>query len=82
MAKTKRVELHEAPKSMRTSVFRRINAVLREHGVSGTVSELHLTSAPRAGTPAGDCPAGTIRKVVCFQQPDGTTVCEERCVPL
>jgi hypothetical protein len=76
----KRVKMHEAPKSTRTSIFRAMNAVLRDHGVPGTVRTLHIaTSAPSA---AGGCPDGQVRRTVCVKQDDGTIVCEERCEPV
>jgi len=79
----KRLKLHEAPKSTQAKVFRRMNAVLKEHGLSGRVDALHLAAAapPRVAV-AGPCGPGEVRRTVCFRRPDGVIVCEERCMPV
>lgn len=81
----KQVKLHEAPTSTQSKLFSGINALLKEHGVSGKVSMLQLDPAAAKAIPAAvavGCPPGQVRKTVCFRREDGTIVCEEKCVPL
>jgi hypothetical protein len=80
--------LPDASAKTRAAILAGIRRVLKEHGVKEDLAELHLetTTAARATTTAAraftPCPPGTILRVVCFRQADGTLVCEERCVPL
>jgi hypothetical protein len=71
--------LHKTSAQTRASVFRGIHRVLKEHGVTGRVAQMHLDTASPIGEP---CPPNTIRRVVCSRQDDGTMQCEEQCVPV
>jgi hypothetical protein len=80
------VSLHKAPPRVRASVLRGIHRVLQDHGIAGRVAAVHLEpAAAAADVTAADpnmCPPGTIRRVVCVRQPDGTLSCEEKCTPV
>jgi hypothetical protein len=75
------LHLPTASASRRLAVMRDLNKVLLSHGVTGKVSEFHLSvaaGAVAAGAAAG-CPPGQSPMVVCRKQPDGSVVCKEEC---
>jgi hypothetical protein len=75
--KATRLYLPDASASRQRAVVRDMNKVLLAHGVTGKISELHLTAA--ASTDA-DCPPGQTKQVVCRKQPNGNFICREECV--
>jgi hypothetical protein len=76
-SKKKPETLASASKAKQLALLRDFNKALKKHAVSGTVAEFQIRSAAAAG----DCPAGTVRREVCRKLPNGTVVCEMKCMP-
>jgi type IV pilus biogenesis protein CpaD/CtpE len=84
-----------APSRSRARMAADIQRVLASHGIRGKLVQVQVkpTTPARAArmrvparraaarVPVVPCPAGTVRRVVCFFR-KGTFVCEERCVPV
>lgn len=80
MAKTtaKKRALHRANKTTQAEVFKRIDALLARHGISGTLNELHLELGPASLAPAANGDAsGLPRRSVCKKLPNGQIKCIE-----
>jgi hypothetical protein len=73
------VVLHEASPAQQAKVFRAVRKAMKEQGVVGEITALHLAPATR-GAPQG-CPQGQVARVRCFKRADGTVVCESRWSP-
>lgn len=74
--------LHEMSPTQQAGVLQDIQQVLQARGVAGQVAQLHIEQPPSPAGAAVRCPPNTVRRVVCARQPDGTIVCQERCVPV
>jgi hypothetical protein len=72
----------DASAKTRAAILKGIRRVLKEQGVAGDLAEVHVDTTTAALGLAAPCPPNTISRMVCFRRPDGTLVCEERCVPI
>ena len=68
-----------------TTLFRKIDALLKEGGFDAKVNELQLLPSkaqPRmaAAPTVSDCPPPKRLRRVCFRDENGNIVCEDRCV--
>jgi hypothetical protein len=77
-AKKKLEQIGSVSKTRQLQLLRDLNKVIKRHALSGTVAELHIKSMAIGG----ECPPGQALREVCKKLPDGTVVCEMKCMPL
>ena len=76
--KKKLEKIGSVSKTRQLQLLRDLNKVIKKHALSGTVAELHIKSMATAD----QCPPGQALREVCKKLPDGTVVCEMKCMPI